>query len=210
MSEIPALTGSCRNGHPWSSSAYTKKNGKFFCRVCCAKRRSERRSLALRFPERVQPAEIRLMQRIDNQPGHGPNGDCWIYTNAHSTAGYGQISRDHKLIYVHRLVYEMVFGPIPDGLDLLHKCDWPPCCRPTHLTPGTHAENMADMSRKERGTCKLTWDQVRQIRAERAQGCSTLTLANKYGVVRTNIGFIVNNKTWKENYDKSTAAATSV
>ncbi len=40
----------------------------------------------------------------------------------------------------------------PDGLDVLHACDMPCCINPDHLSPGTHSENMADMSRKGRAT----------------------------------------------------------
>jgi hypothetical protein len=42
----------------------------------------------------------------------------------------------------HRVVYEALVGPVPEGLELDHTCDNPPCCNPGHLEPVTHAENM--------------------------------------------------------------------
>ena len=91
-------TGFCRNGHPWETSAYFKKNGKFFCKVCCYNRKKERASLALLFPERVQPVEVRVLQRIDKTPGHGPNGDCWIYTGGGQRKLYKNDNNSYSII----------------------------------------------------------------------------------------------------------------
>lgn len=214
--------GFCRNGHLWKDVVYRKPNGKFFCRICNYKRKQERRSLAVKFPERVQPAEVRLLMRLDKTPGYGPNGDCWIYTGETRVGkdglGYGQLSRDGKLVLAHRLSWEMEYGPIPDGKILLHKCDNPPCCRPDHLTPGTQGDNVRDMMAKGRGPnmrlvsltrrnpsgerngmAKHTWEEIREIRVAYATGIFSMTrLAKKYN---TNSGWIcnvINHVYWKE------------
>ena len=92
------LVGTCRNGHPWATYAYTKKDGQVFCKRCCLDRKRERYSLSAKFPSRMQPAEVRLLQRINKTPGQGPNGDCWTYTGetlpAKGGKGYGQIERN--------------------------------------------------------------------------------------------------------------------
>jgi hypothetical protein len=75
---------------------------------------------------------------------------CWLWMGSHSTAGYGTITVDSKAILVHRLAYELTFGPIPDGLWVLHRCDTPACVRPVHLFLGTRTDNMQDMVRKGR------------------------------------------------------------
>lgn len=68
--------------------------------------------------------------------------DCWLWTGATDTHGYGQITIDYKRKKAHRVAYELVVGPIPEGASLDHLCRNPPCVRPDHLEPVTHAENV--------------------------------------------------------------------
>ena len=78
--------------------------------------------------------------------------DCWVWTGGTVGRGYGYLSRGGpKLILAHRYVWEITYGPIPDGLCILHKCDNPPCVNPTHLYIGTHSDNMRDMIERGRG-----------------------------------------------------------
>lgn len=215
--------GFCRNGHLWATSFYMKKNGKFFCKVCNYNRTRERASLAIRFPDRVQPVEVRVLKRIDKTPGHGPNGDCWIYTGEsrykNDKNRYSIIRGNGKNHRVHRLMWELENGPIPEGLLLLHKCDFPPCCRPDHLTPGTQQDNMRDMIAKGRGAdmkevskyrasnsgerngrVRHSWEIVRAIRAEYATGDFSMTdLAAKYETHASSICQMINRKIWKDD-----------
>lgn len=43
---------------------------------------------------------------------------------------------------VHRVTYQLLVGPIPEGLELDHLCEVKACCNPEHLEPVTHAENL--------------------------------------------------------------------
>lgn len=70
------------------------------------------------------------------------DGDCWVWTGAKNDQGYGQVVIDGQRAYTHRLVYELLVGPIPDGLEIDHLCRNTSCCRPAHLEPVTHAENI--------------------------------------------------------------------
>lgn len=79
-----------------------------------------------------------------------PNG-CLEWTRRVKVDGYGQINVAGKAVTTHRLAWELANGPIPEGLGVLHHCDNPPCCDPTHLFLGTQAENNADMYAKDRG-----------------------------------------------------------
>ena len=92
------------------------------------------------------PVEERLFSHVLIGDG------CWLWTGARNAHyGYGQIILpSKKLLMVHRLAWEMFFGAIPDGLQVLHTCDNPPCFRGSHLFLGTQADNMRDMHQKRR------------------------------------------------------------
>ncbi len=74
---------------------------------------------------------------------------CWEWTGAIDD-NYGVAWRNGKKTGAHRAAYEMEYGLIPEGMQVLHRCDNPPCVRPDHLFLGTHADNMADRSSKNR------------------------------------------------------------
>jgi hypothetical protein len=79
--------------------------------------------------------------------------DCheWVGANDGSRARYGRLSDGHgKLLYVHRVAWAVVNGPILDGLQVLHKCDNPPCINVEHLFLGTNADNVRDKVSKGR------------------------------------------------------------
>ena len=156
--------------------------------------------------------ETRFWSKVDK------TGDCWIWTGTKTLAGYGRKIINHKAFYTHRLVWELVNGKIPDGMEICHRCDNPSCVRPNHLFLGTQADNTHDAINKKRlnnsgennGRAKLTLAQVREIkevyvhspRGQAIQGKenSQASLASLYNVTRYAIRAIVNGKTWrKEN-----------
>ena len=68
---------------------------------------------------------------------------CWIFTGALSE-GYGTIGRGRRgegNVRAHRVTYERLVGPVPEGLDLDHLCRNRACCNPAHLEPVTRSEN---------------------------------------------------------------------
>lgn len=67
---------------------------------------------------------------------------CIEFTGARTSLGYGCVIDDGHQVLAHRAAYELTRGPIPDGMELDHLCQNPPCVNPGHLEPVTHAENM--------------------------------------------------------------------
>lgn len=141
---------------------------------------------------------------------------CWEWTGDRHPFGYGKMIVAGRKRLAHRLAWELTHGPIPEGLQVCHHCDNPPCVRPDHLFLGTPADNSADMWRKGRGskppshlgrklsveriqaialrTRKLNPEQVRDIREAVAAGATRTALAKRYAVDRTTISNVVKGR----------------
>lgn len=81
-----------------------------------------------------------------NQAGPLPEfaphlGPCWIWTGTVGTHGYGQFKIAGWPYAAHRFTYELMIGPIPEGLELDHLCRVTACVNPAHLEPVTGWEN---------------------------------------------------------------------
>lgn len=88
-----------------------------------------------------KPVDQRVLDRVVQTPG-----ECWIWPGSTTgKSGYGTVSyRDggkQKILLTHRVAYEALVGPIPDGLELDHLCRVRLCCNPEHLEPVTRLEN---------------------------------------------------------------------
>lgn len=75
---------------------------------------------------------------------HPELGVCWLWTGRRAR-GYGLFSiKRGNGVSAHRFAYELLVGPIPEGLVLDHfACDNRQCCNPAHVRPVTRAENTA-------------------------------------------------------------------
>lgn len=67
---------------------------------------------------------------------------CWEWLGTKLPSGYGQFSLKGLNHYVHRMMYEMYKGTIPDGLEIDHLCRNPRCVRLDHLEAVTHSKNV--------------------------------------------------------------------
>lgn len=142
----------------------------------------------------------RFWSKVDRR---GPD-DCWLWLGGRTSKGYGGFSQSGKDTAAHRTAWERQNGPIPEGMDVLHKCDNPPCCNPRHLFLGTNSANMADRNAKgrqakgiENGAAKLTDARVEWLHRRRASGTATQKeLASILGVTQQSVSLVLNNRRW--------------
>lgn len=82
-----------------------------------------------------------LLERFMSLISPEPNTGCWIFLGALDPSGYGVFSISRKRFRAHRVAYELLVAPIPDGLVLDHLCRSRWCSNPGHLEPVTSSEN---------------------------------------------------------------------
>jgi hypothetical protein len=133
----------------------------------------------------------------------GPD-DCWNWTGAVMSRGYGCISHNGKTILAHRASYLLAYGTLPEDLCIMHTCDNRLCCNPKHLVSGTVKENNADRHKKGRSrggsnkgplnhSCKLTPEQALEVFY--AQG-SLSAIGKKYGLKSSSVYDIKRGRNW--------------
>lgn len=146
---------------------------------------------------------------------------CWTWTGRPNEKGYGRFGINYRNVFAHRFSWLITHGDIPEGLNVLHKCDNPICVRPDHLFLGTIADNNEDMRSKGRAApmpktpnigrfqrggrmsgenhhlARLTANDVLEIRNLRATGTRLRVLAQRFGVSEANISQIAKRKVWK-------------
>lgn len=91
-------------------------------------------------------------------------GECPDWSGGKDKDGYALFSVGRKTMRASHYAYELHYGPIPQGMFVLHKCDSPACTDWKCLFLGTHAENMRDKMMKNRSHSALTNEDVLEIR----------------------------------------------
>jgi hypothetical protein len=96
-------------------------------------------------------------------------GDCLRWTGWKNDDGYGYVHHDGRDQPVHRVVYMLAVGPIPDGHEIDHSCRRRDCVRPDHLEAVTHAENQRRIAERQTA-CRRAghdWSDPRNVRTRR-------------------------------------------
>lgn len=127
--------------------------------------------------------------------------ECWEWNGRKNKCGYGIHCVDNKKILAHRYSYGHFFGKIPQGMNVLHRCDVPFCVNPSHLFLGSQAANVADMVNKGRGVSnpprgenhpnmKLYDRDVLLMRTLRLSGSKLKSLSSMFGVSESLVSMI--------------------
>lgn len=181
LSHTSCLTDGC----------YGQHRAQGYCAVCYnrLKRHGQLRNLN-------RTTEERFWEKVIIRPN-----ECWGWKGFRNAAGYGCFHlQGGPHIDAHRFLYQLLNGPIPDGLFVLHKCDNPQCTNPEHLFLGTHLENVKDMWSKGRAWpqkyhSKVTDQAAAEIRALLAKGeLSQREIGERFGVSETTVRRIKKNE----------------
>ena len=140
---------------------------------------------------------------------------CWLWTGQKQVRGYGRIAINGKRTGAHRFSWQLANGPIPFGMRILHRCDNPPCVRPSHLFAGTDLDNYRDAVAKGQrcwpANAKLSALDVLEIRqcyANRKLGTVGI-LAKRFRVNRMTIQRVARGKCWQKYLPMSTDSRVS-
>ena len=146
--------------------------------------------------------------------------ECWNWTGAATSSGYGNLTYCGTPTQAHRLAYALSVGGVAlqTGFRelgkakrykrfVLHKCDNRLCCNPKHLFLGSMRTNQLDayekgrkvQPRSEHANAKLTPEQVRDIRRRYDAGeVGQVALATEFGVSQRGISLVVRRETYKD------------
>lgn len=146
---------------------------------------------------------------------------CQEWPGQRFPRGYGQVpvgDRTQGEQYAHRHAWAEANGPIPPGMDILHRCDNPPCTNLDHLWLGTQGDNMRDCAAKGRHNSHLhpeirqgernpnallTDEAVRLIRRRYRRGTgpvnrgNSAALAEEFGVSVALIRKVASRRMWR-------------
>jgi DNA-binding NarL/FixJ family response regulator len=102
-------------------------------------------------------------------------------------------------------MWERTYGPIPKGMQVLHRCDNPKCVRLVHLFLGTPKDNMQDKIRKSRhnptkgvrnARHKLFDSDVRAIKDIARLGLSQREIAELYHINQSTVSRVLTGFCW--------------
>lgn len=143
---------------------------------------------------------VRFWSCVDKSGG--PDA-CWMWLQSVDRNGYGRTFWDGRCTQAHRIAWQIINGPIPKGIQILHTCDNSSCVNPTHLYAGSHRDNMNDMVRRSRlprgirhHRARLSEADVKEIRAS-AAGSSQSAIAKRFGITQSHVRKIVLRKLWQ-------------
>jgi hypothetical protein len=89
-------------------------------------------------------------------------GTCWNWTAGTDDKGYGHFwvaeLGSHKGAHIYS--WTLTHGPVPDGLQIDHRCHNPGCVNPKHLrvtTPKQNIENLSGAKRHSKTGIRGVW-----------------------------------------------------
>lgn len=114
---------------------------------------------------------VTRIERFWTMVTKGPG--CWIH-RGFLLGRYAGFWNGKTNVGAHRFLFEHLNGPIPEGMEVCHRCDVPRCVNPDHLFLGTHDDNMKDAKAKGRFPLKAHCKRghvLNEVGRARSGGC---------------------------------------
>ena len=131
---------------------------------------------------------------------------CLEWRGSGTPRGYGQLKIGGKVRLIHRLSWELVHGEVPEGMQVMHSCDNPPCWEIAHLSLGSPKDNMQDMFSKGRankaqgaqhGNAKISEADAREIlRLAATKELTQRAIAARYGLHPVYVNKMIKGHKW--------------
>lgn len=170
---------------------------------------------------RPSPADLkRFLSKVHVLDTFG----CWEWKAGLTHDGYGRFKLNGRTVRAHRVAVDWIGDGADDDASLLHSCDNPKCVNPSHLRPGTHAENMVDMvargrsakgdrhgarlhpetrprgdSHHMRARAPLGMETAKKVRALKARGLTQDAIAAELNMSQGHVSNILSGKYWPES-----------
>ena len=158
--------------------------------------------------------EKKALQRILNLTKEDPKTGCLMWQGGigggrSKKDGYPSMHYKGGTARATRVMYQLTYGAIPDGLYVCHKCDTPLCVNPDHLFLGTQKHNMQDALRKGRivvpelkgedhAHALFSNEQVVKLRKEFQKGRKIQSIIDETGASKSTIKRMLSGKTYFE------------
>lgn len=149
--------------------------------------------------------------------------ECWNWKAGKISGGYGEWRIRNGYEYAHRLAFQLSSGRQAKRM-VLHSCDNPSCCNPSHLREGSCKDNSRDMIGRHRmnfqkrpwqrkrgkdhnfsknpkrgeahNMAVLNIQQVKAIREMSRAGCTGRAIAKIFGVGPSQVSRIIKRRSW--------------
>lgn len=101
---------------------------------------------------------------------------------------------------VHRHIWVLIKGKIPENLHVLHSCDNPSCININHLFLGTNQDNHIDKLNKNREYRKITKPQIQILIKMAKKGILYKDIAEKFKLTLSHVSSIARKNGIKRKY----------
>ena len=137
------------------------------CRVAARAYEKERKTRPRVRPLKLTDPIPRFWEKVTKTDG------CWNWVSAMKPNGYGAYWDGERLKYAHRYSYELLSGPIPEGMQIDHTCHNRACVNPAHLRVATTKQNIENLAGlrvdNTSGYRGVIWDKGRNAWVARVQ-----------------------------------------